>query len=257
MLELGESIVGSKLLNGLELVTSGAARPHEVGMVGVGEAIRTRARLRYDSALLECEDRLRRAHDREQGLDRLPALRIGDGMCRALGDGKLDPILSLPHTGTSPSRATLCVARGEEIALPTAIHPRETLLADTPPGSTRGRPRVAAAVRAGRGACRSHQPCRVRGGRECLRLHAADSGSPGRTRGDGRCGSPSGCRCPEAARTLAARQRRCRDRGARPTRPPNEDAGCRPSGRAPRARPAGRRPDWAQFARAPRAHPRR
>lgn len=89
--EQGESIVGSKLLDGLELITSRAARPHEVRMVGVGEAVRACARLCDDSALLEREDRLRCPHDRERGLDRLPALRIGDGICRALGNGKFDP----------------------------------------------------------------------------------------------------------------------------------------------------------------------
>ena len=89
--ELAESIVGPKLLDGLELITGRAARPHEVGMVGVGKTVRARARLCHDGALLEREDGLRRAHDREQRLDRLPALRIGDGMCRALGNTELDP----------------------------------------------------------------------------------------------------------------------------------------------------------------------
>ena len=59
-------------------------------MVGVRETVRPCARLGDDGALLEREDGLGRTHEREERLDRLPALRVGDCVRIALGDRELD-----------------------------------------------------------------------------------------------------------------------------------------------------------------------
>ena len=58
-------------------------------MVGVREAVRSRARLCHDRTLLEREHGLGRSHEREQRLDRLPALRVGDGVRLAIGEREL------------------------------------------------------------------------------------------------------------------------------------------------------------------------
>ena len=61
-------------------------------MIRVREPVRPRARLGDDGALLECQHGLRRAHEREQRLDRLPALRVRERVRRALGDRELDAL---------------------------------------------------------------------------------------------------------------------------------------------------------------------
>ncbi len=59
-------------------------------MIGVREPVGARARLGDDRALLEREHGLGGAHDREQRLDRLPALRVRERVCRAVRDRELD-----------------------------------------------------------------------------------------------------------------------------------------------------------------------
>ena len=61
-------------------------------MVGVREAVGLRSRLGDDRPLLERENRLRRSHEREERLDRLPALRVRDGVACALGRRELDTL---------------------------------------------------------------------------------------------------------------------------------------------------------------------
>jgi hypothetical protein len=57
-------------------------------VIRVRQPVRPRARLRDDGALLESEDRLGRAREREQRLDRIPALRVRGGMARTLDDAQ-------------------------------------------------------------------------------------------------------------------------------------------------------------------------
>ena len=68
----------------LELRMRGAARPHEVRVVGVREPVRVGARRRHDGALLEHEHDLGRARGDEGVRDRLRPLRVGDRVPRAL-----------------------------------------------------------------------------------------------------------------------------------------------------------------------------
>ena len=89
---LVELAVGAKSLDGREL------RVAPSGSCGRGSrGRRWRAgsrvsRLRHDRALLEREHGLGGAHEREQRLDRLPALRVRDGVSLALGDRELDAL---------------------------------------------------------------------------------------------------------------------------------------------------------------------
>ena len=125
--------------DGLELESCRAARSHEIGVVGVGEPIRTRARLGDHGALLERENRLRRSHLREHRLDRLPALRICDRVLGSLGDG--------------------------ELATPRRSRRRETRHAGRRRGSTRDRRRCGADAREEHVVDRRHPRPRGRAGR--------------------------------------------------------------------------------------------
>ncbi len=80
----------AKPTHGLELALGRSARANEVRVIGVRPSVRVAARRGDHRALLEGEHGLARAREREHGLDRVPALRVGDGMRRALGDGELD-----------------------------------------------------------------------------------------------------------------------------------------------------------------------
>ena len=88
--QLLEPTVGTKPLDGDELSLRGAARAHEIRVVGVREPVRARARLGDDRALLERQDRLGGAHECEQRLDPLPALHVGERVGRAFGSRELD-----------------------------------------------------------------------------------------------------------------------------------------------------------------------
>ncbi len=92
--ETREAIFRLQPFDGLDLDLRRSTRSHEIGVVGVGEPIRPGARPGDDGALLEGENRLRRAHLREQRLDRLPAFRVRDRVRGSLGHGELDAVHS-------------------------------------------------------------------------------------------------------------------------------------------------------------------
>jgi hypothetical protein len=71
-----------------ELALRSPALAHEVGMVGIREAVRLRPQLGDERLLLEPEDGLRRPCGGQERLDRLSALRISDGMTRAIRDAE-------------------------------------------------------------------------------------------------------------------------------------------------------------------------
>src|SRR5262249_10292760 len=85
-----EPAFGTQSTGGLELELRGAARADEVRVIGVREAVRARARIRDDRALLEGEDRLRGADEREERLDRIPALRVRRCVVRPFDDAERD-----------------------------------------------------------------------------------------------------------------------------------------------------------------------
>lgn len=94
--EAVEIIAGAEPLDGGELTLCRTGRAYEVRVIRIRPSVRTAAYLGYDRSLLEREHGLRCAHEREERLDRLPALRVCDGMSlavgqrerRALGSGK-------------------------------------------------------------------------------------------------------------------------------------------------------------------------
>ena len=75
-----------------ELPPRRVARAHEIRVVGVREPVRPPASLRHDRAFLEREHGLGCSHEREQRLDRLPALRVGHRVRLAIGERELDPL---------------------------------------------------------------------------------------------------------------------------------------------------------------------
>jgi len=76
-------------LDGTKLLVSGATRPDEIRVVGVGESIGARTGRGEDGALLEHEHRAPRAGKREHALDRVGTFCIGDGMPAAVGHPEL------------------------------------------------------------------------------------------------------------------------------------------------------------------------
>ncbi len=78
----------------LDLELGGTARPDEVRVVRVGQAVRLRARVGHDRALFEREHRFGRTGEREQRLDRVPALGVGRSVARALHHAERDVELS-------------------------------------------------------------------------------------------------------------------------------------------------------------------
>ena len=79
-LEPVESTCSDERSNGLELELRSLARADEVCVVGVGAAVRMAARRGHDRAFLECENGLCGAGEREDRLDRVPALGVRHGM---------------------------------------------------------------------------------------------------------------------------------------------------------------------------------
>ncbi len=79
-LEPVEPTRGDERANSLELELRSLARADEVCVVGVGAAVRMAARRGYDRTLLEGENGLCGAGEREDRLDRVPALGVRHGM---------------------------------------------------------------------------------------------------------------------------------------------------------------------------------
>ena len=149
-----------------------------------------------------------------------------------------------------------CAARGEANVRATASRRRGTPRAGTRRGSSSARPRVAEDARAARGAGRRRPPRRARRGSPRRPRRAAGTGSRCRTPCAGTSGPPTGCRTRAAGRRRAGRPLRSRGRGEAPSPPLRADAGFPRSGRAPRARRAGRTRARARSSRARRGRPR-
>jgi hypothetical protein len=91
--ELGQLAASAKSLDCSELVVRGAARPDQVRVVGVRQAICPWARGRHDGALFEEQDGAAGAGKRECVGDRLDSLRVGDGVASAVEDAKAHSFL--------------------------------------------------------------------------------------------------------------------------------------------------------------------
>src|SRR5581483_10931759 len=86
----GRQLVEVERADRFELLVRGAGGALEVRLVGVREPVRLGARGGEEGVLLELQDGVAGACEREQAGDRLVALRVGDGVAAALGDAKLD-----------------------------------------------------------------------------------------------------------------------------------------------------------------------
>ena len=82
--QLEERTATAEVLNRAQLVVRGAARPHEVRVIGVRESIGPRACRGHHGALLEDENRAPRAGEREHALDCVGAFRIGGRVASAV-----------------------------------------------------------------------------------------------------------------------------------------------------------------------------
>jgi hypothetical protein len=80
-------------LNGLQLVVRSSARPDQVRVVGVRQAIGPRAGSRYDGALLQQQHGPARAGEGECVCDRFDSLRVRDGMPPAVEDSEANAFL--------------------------------------------------------------------------------------------------------------------------------------------------------------------
>ena len=128
-----------------ELRLGGAARAHDVRVVGVGEPVRPGARRRDDGLLAEAQRRLLRAEEREELGDRLDALRVRDRVPAPLVDRRAG---SPPPRASSARNARRArrrppAARDGRSAARSPSRRRETRRADRRPGSTGGRRRAA------------------------------------------------------------------------------------------------------------------
>ena len=83
----------AKSLHGSKLVVRSTARPDEIRVVGVGQAVCPRARGRHDRALFEKQDGAARAGKGECVRDRLYSLRISDGVPSAIEDTEANSLL--------------------------------------------------------------------------------------------------------------------------------------------------------------------
>ena len=90
-----EPSVRSETPRRLELKLGGTARPDEIRVVRIREAVRLRTCLGDDGALLEREHHVGRAGERQQRLDRVPALRICG--CVALPLDQTESDVELPR----------------------------------------------------------------------------------------------------------------------------------------------------------------
>ena len=91
---------------------------NEVRVIGVGEPVGALAGLGHDRTLLEHEHCLGSSHEREQRLDRLPALRVGDCVTLPRGDRELDAFvvgeIGEQRSGLARSGAQLEMRRAAE-----------------------------------------------------------------------------------------------------------------------------------------------
>ncbi len=206
--KLVESRFVAEPLDGDELPPRGAARTDEVRVIRIREPIRPRARLGDDRALLERQHGLRRAHEREQRLDRLQALRVRQRVRRPFDDRELDALGS-----RKPCEERRRVERGRPQLEVRRAGERERSRAEKRAAQVGGAAAAARHDSPRRPLERAMPPVDDAGRRQdpqVRRRHrrrGADSGSRRRTSAAGRCGSPIGsplARRREKARRAAA-----------------------------------------------------
>jgi hypothetical protein len=92
--ELRELAAPPQSFYGSQLIVCGAARPDQVRVVGVRQAIRPRARRCHHRALFEEQDRAARAGKRERVGNRLDSFRVGDGVPSTVEDAESHSFLT-------------------------------------------------------------------------------------------------------------------------------------------------------------------
>ena len=199
------------------------------------------ARRRNDRPLLEREHRLRRALQREHRLDCLPALRVRDGVSRAIASARLVPAAAASRASSAADSSRRSAARGagsgrrdsdpaaEERT--TEVRRAAAAARDDPARRTVERPRAG-----GRG----RRPLQARAGQRGCPRRGAGTASPVERAAAIRADLGADIDVAQEAERAPRRRHRCRDRGGAPSRPPRGDGGCRPSGTARRARRGGR-----------------
>jgi len=89
----GEVSAATEPLHCTELLVGCTARPHEVRVVGVGKAVRARARRGHNGALLEDEDGAPGPGKGEDARDRVSAFGVRDRMAAPVRDPQLHALL--------------------------------------------------------------------------------------------------------------------------------------------------------------------
>jgi hypothetical protein len=91
--QLRELPAPAQTVHRAELLVRRSARPHEIGVVGVGKAVGAGASTSHDGALFEEEHSLARAGKREDVRDRLHPLRVCDRVPFAVEDAEVPALL--------------------------------------------------------------------------------------------------------------------------------------------------------------------
>src|SRR3954454_22208488 len=99
--ELRRELIEADRPDRFQLSVGGPGGADEVRLVRVREAVRTGTRRRDDGVLLELQHGVAGTGDRQQVVDHLMALRVGDGMPSPLRDGK-PHVLTRGYFGDEP-----------------------------------------------------------------------------------------------------------------------------------------------------------
>jgi hypothetical protein len=141
--ELRQLAASPQSLYGPQLVVCGSARPDQVRVVGICQAIGTRARGRHDRALFEQQDGLARTCKCECVRDRFDSLRVGDGVPSAVEDSELHSFLGCdvrkkvsavgPRTADLQVRRTRAAERAATEQRPAEVRRTAARARDDPP----------------------------------------------------------------------------------------------------------------------------
>ena len=194
--ELVQAALALQPADGAELDVGGAARSHDVGVVGVGEPVRPRPRRGHDRLLAEARAPPpgRRGTRAARRSSRCPSRRRPRGRSarttarrKPSRGGQLGEEGCRLGVGASAARGARCAARWPS-------RRRGTLRAGTPPGSRSARRHAAAAARAARGSRRGRPPRSAPGWPARRPRGGAGSASPARRRAACTSGSRRGRR---------------------------------------------------------------
>ena len=226
-----------------ELRVRSPARAHDVGVVGVGEAVGAGAGRCDDGLLAEAQRGVLRAEEGEEVGDRLRPLRVGDRVAAPLVDGEREPFGS-GELGEEARRVGVRRAQLEVRVPRTARRAggEEARRAGTRPGSRGGRRRAGAGAPAARGWRRERRPRSAPAERARRPRGGAGSASPARRRAAGTSGSRRARRRSAGARTPAARPARWPAPGGARCARRRAGGRSRHRARGPTAPPAGSRP---------------